>query len=259
MKALIGIGCSWTQGEGGYPPEIWRKNGGRMWLKLAESRHLIPVEQENSWVNRLAKKIDYVPINLGQRAIGNRGAVRSLYLNNYSQYSGGTVIFMLTGYDRFDFFNKEWQTDHYKFITMWPHRDDKEEHRLYASAIHNDPGVAVETACCILEAQNFAKVNGFEFIFANGFETRGKEYFDSMCPEVSKQIDWSRYVHTYTDYICFAQLLVRKDGLCDETYDAITSFYPKMPYPAKYMTNDLHPTQSGYEVIAEEIKRIFYV
>ena len=55
MKALIGIGCSWTQGEGGYPDELWKAHNGRMWLKLEESRHLIPVEQENSWVNRLAK------------------------------------------------------------------------------------------------------------------------------------------------------------------------------------------------------------
>jgi hypothetical protein len=259
MKALIGIGCSWTQGEGGYPDDIWKKHDGRMWLKLSESTHLIPIEQENSWVNRLAKKIDYTPVNLGQRAIGNRGAVRSLYLNDYSQYTGGTIVLMLTGYDRFDFFNKNWQSDHYKFLTMWPQRDDKVEHILYANAIHNESAVAVETACCILEAQNYAKAHGFDFIFANGMEARGKEYFNKMCPEVANQINWDRYLHSHTDYVCFAQLLVRKDGLCDETYEAITDYYPKMPYPATHMTNDIHPTQQGYELIAEEIKRIFYV
>jgi hypothetical protein len=259
VKALIGIGCSWTQGEGGYPDELWKAHDGRMWLKLEESRHLIPLEQENSWVNRLAKKINCVPVNLGQRAIGNRGAVRSLYLQDNSEYGGGTVILMLTGFDRFDFFNKNWGTDHYKFLTMWPQRDDKDEHRLYAKAIHNEPGVAAETACCILEAQNYAKANNFDFIFANAFETRGKEYFDSMCPSISEQIDWDRYVHSHTDYICFAQLLVRRDGLCKETYEAIAEYYPNMSYPAKYMTNDIHPTQDGYELIADEIKRIFYV
>ena len=88
---------------------------------------------------------------------------------------------------------------------------------------------------------------------------RGKEYFDSMCPIVSKQIDWDRYIHSHTDYACFAQLLVRKDGLCEETFEAVVNYYPKMDYPATYMTNDIHPTQQGYKLIAEEIKRIFYV
>ena len=60
-------------------------------------------------------------------------------------------------------------------------------------------------------------------------------------------------------YACFAQLLVRKDGLCEETFEAVVDYYPKMDYPATYMTNDIHPTQQGYKLIAEEIKRIFYV
>ena len=58
MKALIGIGDSWTQGEGGSPDEMWEANNGRMWKKLSESLHLIPIEQENSWVNRLAQHLN---------------------------------------------------------------------------------------------------------------------------------------------------------------------------------------------------------
>lgn len=258
MKALIGIGDSWTQGEGGYPDEIWRENNGRMWKKLSESKHLIPIEQENSWVNKLAKKINYTPINLGQRAIGNRGAVRSLYLHDFSKYKGGVIVFMLSGFDRFDFFDRHWKSDHYKFITMWPFRTEKDEHVMYTEKIYSEEAVAAETACCIVEAQNFAKSNGFEFILANAFETRGKEYFDSSCPEISNKIDWGRYTHSYTDYDCFARLLVIKDGLCAPEKDAVAEFYPKLPYPATYMTNDIHPTIKGYELIADEIYKTFY-
>jgi len=259
---LIGLGDSWTQGEGGYPEELWQANKGRMWLKLEESKHLIPIEQENSWVNRLANKIEYTPINLGQRAIGNRGAVRSLYLQDFSQYTTGTIVLLLSGFDRFDFFNNNWATDHYKFTTLWPHMKNKEINTLYG-LLYNEESSAIETACCILEAQTFAKANNFNFIFANAFEIRGKTYFDKMCPTVSAKINWQNYVHTFTDYRCFAELLVRKDGIYPEekimhgSINEFVNFYTNLPYPAKYMTNDIHPTITGYELISEEIKTIF--
>lgn len=258
MKALIGIGDSWTQGEGGYPEEMWKANNGRMWKRLQESKDLIPIERQNSWVNQLSQMINHQPINLGQRAIGNRAAVRTLYLNDFKDYSKGTIFFMLSGFDRFDFFSKDWRNDHYQFETFWPSVPEKERNLFYLKHLYSDEASAAETACSILEAQTFAKANNFDFIFANAFELRGKEYFDHMCPSLSEKIDWDRYLHTYVDYKCFAQLLVRKDGLCGDDYDSVANFYPKLPYPAKYMTNDIHPTIEGYKIIAEEIKKIFY-
>jgi hypothetical protein len=257
LKALIGIGDSWTQGEGGYSDEVWKANHGRMWKKLSESMHLIPMEQENSWVNRLAQHLNYAPINLGQRAIGNRGAVRSLYLNDLKLYTSGTVVLILTGFERFDFFTEQWQDNHYKFETLWPFLDHKDMHVMYQK-LYSEEAAAVETACCILEAQNFAKANGFDFIFGNGFEIRGQEYLDKMCPEVSSKIDWGRCVHSHTNYDCFARLFARQDNLCADDYESVANFYPKMDYPATYMTNDMHPTIEGYKLIAAEIKRIFF-
>lgn len=258
-KVIIGIGDSWTQGEGGYPEHIWKENNGKMWKKLDESKHLIPIEHENSWVNKLALSTNSVPVNLGQRAIGNRGAVRTLYLNDLSQYDSGTIILILTGFERFDLFKSHWNADHYQFETLWPFHTHKKEHVFYGRNLYSDEAAAVETACCILEAQNFAKANGFKFIFANGFEIRGKEYLDSMCPEVANKINWSRCVHSHTDYDCFARLFARKDNLCKDDYKSIAKFYPKMEWPATYMTNDMHPTIEGYKLIASEIKRVFDV
>lgn len=258
-SAIIGIGDSWTQGEGGYPEHIWKENNGRMWKRLDESKHLIPVEHENSWVKRLADLLDYTPVNLGQRAIGNRGAVRTLYLNDLDQYTNGAVVLIVSGFERFDLFHEDWQTEHYKFSTLWPFRDDKERNIYYLKNFYSEQAAAVETACSILEAQTFAKANGFAFIFGNGFEMRGEEYLKNMCPEVANKIDWNRCIHTHTDYKCFAQLFVRLDGLCAEDYETVANYYPKMDWPAKYMTNDIHPTIEGYKLMAEEIKRIFYV
>jgi hypothetical protein len=258
-SVIIGIGDSWTQGEGGYPKHIWKENKGRMWKPLAESRHLIPIENENSWVNKLAIELNYDSINLGQRAIGNRGAARTLYLNDFSKYTKGIVIFMLTGFDRFDLFHSNWQDDHYKFTTLWPFMDNKERNVFYGKELYSEESAAVETACSILEAQTFAKANNFDFIFANGFEIRGEEYLNKMCPDVSQKIDWDRCVHTHTDYDCFARLFARKDNLCKDDYESIANFYPAMDWPATYMTNDMHPTIEGYKLIASEMKRIFDV
>ena len=154
MKALIGIGDSWTQGEGGYTDEVWKANNGRMWKKLSESMHLIPMEQENSWVNRLAQNLDYASINLGQRAIGNRGAVRSLYLNDVSQYTSGTVVLILTGFERFDLFNEHWQDDHYKFHTLWPFLDHKDIHKLYQK-VYSEKAAAVVKPLVWVEHKDF--------------------------------------------------------------------------------------------------------
>lgn len=257
MKTIIGIGDSWTQGEGGYTKEVWDANNGRMWKKLYESMHLIPMEQENSWVKRLADLLDYTPVNLGQRAIGNRGAVRSLYLNDFDEYNGGTVVLILTGFERFDLFKEGWKEDHYKFETLWPFLDHKDIHIMY-SKLYSASAAAVETACCILEAQNFAKANGFDFVFGNGFEIRGEEYLKKMCPDVANKIDWSRCVHSHTDYDCFARLFARRDNVCADDYETVANHYPKMDGPATYMTNDMHPTIEGYKLIAEEIKKIFF-
>ena len=258
-SAVIGIGDSWTQGEGGYPEHIWKENNGRMQKNIYESKDLIPIEHENSWVRRLADLLDYSPVNLGQRAMGNRGAVRTLYLNDFTNYTDGVVALILTGFDRFDLFAPHWQTDHYQFKTLWPFLNHKEEHIFYGKNLYSEEAAAVETACTIIEAQNFAKINGFDFIFGNGFEVRGEEYLRHMCPEVANKIDWSRCIHSHTDYGCFAQLFVRRDGLCAEDYETVSNYYPNMEWPATYMTNDMHPTIEGYKLIAEEFKRIFYV
>jgi hypothetical protein len=105
-NVIVGLGCSWTQGEGGYPEEIWKQYNGKINLPMNKGIHLIPIELENSWVNVLAKQKDYYPINLGQRGIGNRAAARTLYLTNtdWSKIENGIVVFMLSGFERFDFF-----------------------------------------------------------------------------------------------------------------------------------------------------------
>lgn len=270
MNVLFGLGCSWTQGEGGYPEEIWKEYNGRINLPMHKSYHLISTENENSWVNVLCRDHikDYVPYNLGQRGIGNRGSVRSLYLTNldFSKIDNGIVVFMLSGFERFDFFRTGW-TDaklcfksdikdaaHYNFQTIWPHLGTNKLWNIYTKQVYAEDVTAAETVCSIVEAQTFCKANGLKFVLANAFDNRGKEYLYKHCGNLANRVDWSCYIHEYRNYNTFAELLIKKDNwLSPEEEINYITYYSKLPYPKKHLTNCLHPTIDGYKVIAEEL------
>lgn len=106
-KFLIGIGDSFTQGQGSITPDLYEKYGDAVY----ESNHRLPIDAEeraNSWVGQLAKKLsDYCPINLGERGRGNRSAAKELYLNFLDSSSEKIVVYCLSGMERFDFVQKD--------------------------------------------------------------------------------------------------------------------------------------------------------
>lgn len=271
-KLVIGIGCSWTQGEGGYTSRIWDKYGGRVNLPMNKSTHLIKMENQHSWVNVLCKKHfkDYEPVNLGQRGIGNRGAAKSLYLTNidWDTVDDAILVYMLSGFERFDFF-RQWPHDfrdvekehavrhwfkdigHYNFNTLWPHPNHNESWTAYAKEIYSEEQTAMETYTNIMEVQTFCKAHGFKFVLANAFDGRGRAELAEVAPTLVDHINWDNYIHTHTAYECFARLLVDLDGLVE--YPGYMNFYRELKWPAKYLANCIHPTILGYEVIAEEL------
>ena len=54
-KYIIGLGCSWTQGEGGDTEQLWKEHGGRVQVRGRDDYYLREMEHENSWVNVLAR------------------------------------------------------------------------------------------------------------------------------------------------------------------------------------------------------------
>ena len=267
-KALIGIGCSWTQGEGGYPEELWKEYNGKINLPIHKSMHLIPYEHKNSWVNVLTREYfkDFTPVNLGQRGIGNRGSARSLYLSNinWNKLEDGIVIFMLSGFERLDFFRVDWNRKdiagflnyknaaYYNFQTVWPHSGHSELWTQYAKHVYAEEATAIEQVCNILEVQNFCKVHNLKFVLANAFDGRGKEFLVENTEKISDAIDWTCYVHEGRKFSSYVDLLVEKDGIIkpDEHYYDI---YKNLKWPQKHLTNCIHPTIEGYKVIAEDL------
>jgi len=271
-KVIIGLGCSWTQGEGGYTQDIFEQYGGRVNKPMHESVHLIPMELEHSWVNVLCKNYfpDYEPINLGQRGIGNRGAAKTLYLTNIDwANTEGYVVMQLSGFERFDFFRQRVDdfkdieekygvkhayklTGHYDFNTMWPHPGQNNKlWDAYAEMVYSEEQTILETYANIMEVQTFCKAHGLQFILCNAFDGRAKHYMRQHCSDLINNIQWENYLHDYSDYENFVELLVRLDGITE--YGGYHEVYQKLKWPAKYLTNCIHPTIEGYKVIAKEI------
>jgi hypothetical protein len=259
MKKLVGLGCSWAQGEGGYPEHIWKEYNGRVNLRGVPDEHLRPYEYENSWVNVLCRDYlqEYTPINLGIRGIGIRAAVKQLYLTDQVDWEKdeGLIILFLPGLERLGVFNNQPHA-HYRYNHAWPH--DHNPPRLfwqaYKEELYGFPMICMEAMTAIIEAQVFAERYNFQFAFANA-------YYLEHLPEFFKQhigdrftslVHWDKYMNNDKNFFNFVEELVKMDNILPFEYRPTSYFqhYLDLPWPPKYLTNCIHPTIEGYKVIA---------
>lgn len=282
-KYIIGLGCSWTQGEGGYPDEIWKSHGGRVQVRGRSDYYLRHIEHENSWVNVLARDHfpEYESVNLGVRGIGNFAAVNQLHFCDKVDWnnSEGIIVLMLSGFERFDVFqqhpmgsdgtddfysNNEYR--HYKWRTAWPipghTTGDAAFWDVYGRELWSEQFVASWQVTALLNLQAFCKAHGFKLVVANGFNQRNEgiiKYLQDNTGHLADKFDWeSSYIHNTTPYTAFVQKLVELDGLLKpQDWGGFHSYYHKLDYPAKYLTNceGAHPTLEGYKVIGEELAK----
>lgn len=284
-KYIIGLGCSWTQGEGGYPDEIWKEYNGRVQMSLRGKNDYVvrPYELENSWVNVLCRDHfpDYTPLNLGIKGIGNRAAVHQLHFVDNIDWdnSEGIIVFMMSGFERFDFFQENpkrgsdpkepdgysnGEFPHNKWRTMWPvpnhGGNEKPLWEVYARMLWSEQFVACEQMMALLDLQNFARLRGFKVVVANGFNQNHpqgiKYYLRENAGSLVDKFDWHGYIHDEVPYIAFVQKLVWCDGLMDpKDWCGFHNFYFNRTWPSEYLTNceGSHPTIKGYKVIGDEL------
>jgi hypothetical protein len=279
-KYIIGLGCSWTQGEGGYPDQIWKDHGGRVQVRGRSDHYLRKIEHENSWVNVLCRDHfpEYEPVNLGVRGVGNRAAVGHLHFCDKIDWnnSTGIIVLMLSGFERFDVFQQHPYSDdleddyysnneyrHYKWRTAWPvpghNVGDAAFWDVYGKDLWSEQFVASHQMCNLLDLQTFAKAHGYKVVVANAFNQRSegiKQYLRDNTGSLVDKFDWSTYIHETVPYTAFVQKLVELDGLLPpEHWTGFHQFYHKRDYPAKYLTNceGAHPTLEGYKVIGSEL------
>lgn len=277
-KYIIGLGCSWTQGEGGYPDEIWQQYNGRVQMSLRghSDYHIRHYEHKNSWVNQLARDHfpEYTPINLGIKGIGNRAAVEQLHFCDRVDFenSEGIIVLMLSGFERLDLPGTHSESDglddgysngqyrHYKWQTAWPIDSQNSFWKTYAKDLFSERFVATGQMMALLNLQAFAKSVGYKLIVANGFNQvhNGNiyEYLKENTGDLVDKFDWSCYLHNTTDYVAFVQKLVQLDNIMDANHwQGFHQYYFKRDWPAEYLTNceGAHPTIKGYKVIADEL------
>jgi len=264
-KYVVGLGCSWTQGQGGYPRDIWDQYNGRIDISGGEDYHLRKYEHSNSWVNILCQEYlkDHKPVNLGVRGCGNRGAVKQLYFSNIDWSQGsGYIVLMLTGLDRFDFLREDLLKGdntyhHYKYNTIWPvESSDSELWRGYAKA-WSEQVVAHETILAMLELQNFCRLYNYKLIIANGFNTVNlKNHLMEFAKPLADKFNWDYYLHRTTLYVAMIEKLIELDQAIDQKkWKDFYNKYSKFDYPQEYLTNCSHPTIKGYSTIANELNK----
>jgi hypothetical protein len=279
-KYIIGLGCSWTQGEGGYPNDIVKIHNGNVNKNRKYDRgpYLLQYEHENSWVNVLTRDyfVDYTPINLGVRAVGNRAAVHQLHFCDKVDFnnSTGIIILLLTGFERFDFFQKIHKLKatypdsysfggfmHDKWKTMWPipkfgNAGGDVLNEFYLNEIWSEQAVSTETMMALLDLQTFAKAYGYKLVIANAFNHLGYEYLKEHSGYLVDKFDWDNYLHETTNYKSMVEKLIELDGILPlKNWLEYYKFYGKLENPSKYLTNCSHPTIEGYKVIAEELAK----
>jgi len=294
-KYIVGLGCSWTQGEGGYPQEVVDAHNGRTQIRPGQpgqpdSDYYLRVhELENSWVNQLTKHHfpEYKSLNLGVKGIGNKAAVDQLHFVDQHDLEDaeGVIVFMLSGFERFDVFQERPKDNsgfekpdsynngeyrHEKWRTAWPIEQKEGDGAFwtcYARELWSEQFVASHAMVTLLNLQTFAKANNFKIVLANAFNQRPEgvyEWLKEYTGKLVDKFDWSCYIQNETDYEAFMQKLVELDGkLSKEEWGAYHSVYnPRnLDTHSEYLTNDegSHPTIKGYGVIADELAKFIII
>lgn len=271
---IIGLGDSYTQGVGAYSDQTWLANKGK--IPIDTTDHALLREQfEGSWVNQLANMMPgWKAYNLGHSGTGNRAAVKELYFHQaeLDKADRAIVVFLLSGFERFDFVQRELAGEHTHFESMWPNFKDPNSHRpdlwkAYAEHLYSERFIATELLLTLFELQNYCRLKDYELVVASAFDMRfNKKWFNkvydpgmfnhSKCAvgeDFVNQFDWEQVLYP-RGYRSFIELLVKLEGFDDDM--AAGKWYPHysaLEFPSRYITNCTHPTRRGHEIIAMEL------
>ena len=258
-KYIIGTGCSWTVGEGAYTKAVWELYSGRV-HRQANIKIIEPLEKEHNWVSVLARDYltDHAPINLGKKGVGNRAAVKQLYMLDQVDWSTdeGVVVLMLSGPDRFDFITGPSQT-----YTMWPYDRSTVEDttrsmlwNTFGEIVWSPTMAAMELFCNIREAEMFVAGTNFKLVIANAFyhEPIPDMINNLLGPDYYKKINWDLFVQYKNKNCAFVYDFLEMDNvILKKDWDSYHRLYCDMDWPQRYLTNDIHPTIDGYKHIAQ--------
>lgn len=284
-KVIIGIGDSFTQGQGACSSDIWEKYDWDM-KNVPESDEIMvdTIFYENSWVNQLCKNhlTDYIPINFGMVGRGNRASVKQLSMHpafKFDTIKEKIVIFMLTGMERFDFVHKN-LNQHVHFKTMWPTDsyvgEDGPLWKEYLNCVWSERSATIELILNIHEAQTWCKANDAKLILMSAFSTdyNSETFYKKIKGEKTKEnylygnvhylnelmsmINWDLFLRP-DGYNCVADLLCHLEGRDDLIGVESSAKYYDYAYSSKFMSKGgyitpcAHPSIEGHKEVAKSI------
>ncbi len=276
-KIVIGLGDSFTQGQGAVPWNIWEHYE---W-DLTGNHHkdysinVYELEYEGSWVNQLCKNHmpGWTPVNLGQRGCGNRAAVRDLYYHpdlGLEKAKEKIVIFMLSSINRFDFISKAFN-DHHHFYAMWPHPWDKNATmpslwQAYHDHVWSDSFGILECIGNIKEAMTWCKAHNAKFAFVNAFDMyiTYEAFIQGFAPHITDRkqqeqfvklvdsIPWDNYI-ILGDKISVIDYLFDLEGENARSLNWMEWCNQHKGTPRGMLTPCGHPSVLGHKIIAEQM------
>jgi lysophospholipase L1-like esterase len=273
-KLIIGLGDSFTQGVGAYTDETWKKHNGKIEV-FTNEQDLVAEQYEGSWVNQLCQTHfkGWIPVNMGHAGVGNRAAVKQLYINtrvDIEKASEVIVVLLLSGMERFDFFRKDYDNkNHHSFQAMWPNPQDPgathaELWKAYREELYSEKFIAYEVILNILEAQTFCQAHGYKFVFGSAFDLRANRHWllKNLCglltvleptnKKLIDKIDWKNYIYP-KGCDSFLQYLLKLEGKEHLSSGGWWTHYTNLDGPTEYITNCAHPTRKGHTVISNII------
>ena len=262
-KLLIGIGCSFTQGQGGLSDEVWEKYDWNI-PNTHSFNSLEKLEVAGSWVNQICLNhmSEWTPINLGERGAGNREAAKNLTsvfpefdLENKDKEK--IVVFMLSGPERYSVVHNDWSNRfHGVFKSIWPNPDsDNELWRAYANVMYGEKQSMMETYFAIKEVQNWCKHNNAKLVITSGFSF--DYYSDYTSEKISKILDmnWELNLFLPEEHPSFFHLLLDMDGFDYNTknggYWDRLNYNDEYPKGTPHVSRCCHPNLKGHAKIAE--------
>jgi hypothetical protein len=274
-KYLIGIGDSFTSGQGSVSRKFHEKWGDKVYHHDTRIPSIDIEESENSWVTHLANKLGYTPLNLGSKGRGNRSAAKELYMNQIDPENEKIVVFCLSSMSRFDFVMKDFLIQYDHFSPIFPDMNGNKLWQGYAECGNSNQQEAVDCLLNIAEVQNWCKVNNAKLLLVSAFDSNINQ--QSISERI--QVEDKRYLTDIVDWDLFfrprgnktmMELLVREQesGLEEHQLQPIYEFdyfnrYKKEGFAEGLITPCGHPSNTGHmflsDVLADEIRGRGYV
>lgn len=262
-KLLIGIGCSFTEGQGGLSDEIWESYNWNI-PNTHNVLELEPLEVAGSWVHQICDNHmpDWTPINLGERGGGNRASAKyltALYpeLKLDDPKKEKIVVFMLTGPERYSIVHDNWgERFHGVFRSIWPSLDsDDELWRAYAS-FYSKRGTMLETYFSIKEVTDWCKYNNAKLLFVSAFDfSYHKEHSPGSFASIDVNFDLNLWLPD--GHPSAFHMLLDRDGfgynISNGGYWAELNYSEKYPKGTEHVSRCCHPNLKGHAVIAEKM------